>query len=190
MRINFTLYVSPTKKSLWTLDTNCNTDWYVPLLTNSLLPSRPFAMEPLWYCWWGAACSALRMHWLGPYQIWGSSLMYWRCGGEDPFLYVDQRTWALHWHCLFHAAPFPNSSIAGGHAFSLDDGSTTTTTWHTAPMRSEEIFWRKSVRMVPPFAPRLPSEKGPISFLTTMMGPLLWRWRRVFVMETIQLGSV
>jgi hypothetical protein len=66
-------------------------------------------------------------HWQGPYSYWGAGKdLYWGCqGGEDPFLYVDTRG---HWHCLYHAAPYPNLTVAGGHAFSVDG-----TTWHTTP---------------------------------------------------------
>jgi hypothetical protein len=64
--------------------------------------------------------------WKGPYQYWGAGKnLYWGCGGEDPFLYVDARG---HWHCLFHAAPYSDLTNAGGHAYSVDG-----TTWYTTP---------------------------------------------------------
>ena len=53
-------------------------------------------------------------NWQGPYE----NVTTGACGGgEDPFIWTDTNG---HWHCLFHASPYSNLSIAGGHAFSVD----------------------------------------------------------------------
>ena len=53
-------------------------------------------------------------HYSGPYEV----VTHGACGGgEDPYVFTDTNG---NWHCLYHRSPFPNITIAGGHAFSLD----------------------------------------------------------------------
>lgn len=61
--------------------------------------------------------------WQGPYTV----VMHGACGkGEDAFLYTDKQG---HFHCLYHRSGtvghFSQTSVAGGHAYSLDGFS-----WH------------------------------------------------------------
>eukprot|EP01060_Flectonema_neradi_P040512 TRINITY_DN924_c2_g1_i3.p1 TRINITY_DN924_c2_g1~~TRINITY_DN924_c2_g1_i3.p1 ORF type:complete len:408 (+),score=72.04 TRINITY_DN924_c2_g1_i3:65-1288(+) len=60
-------------------------------------------------------------HYEGPYEIVTTGA----CGGgEDPYIYTDTNG---NWHCLYHAAPFPNITVAGGHTFSTDGHN-----WHVS----------------------------------------------------------
>ena len=132
---NFTAYISPNGNPFgpWIptiLPTNEETHQYTP--SGVTFPNGTVVVLLV-----GGGMFRADHSWAGPYQRWGNG-MYWGCGGEDPFLYIDKRG---HWHCLFHSGPYNNLSSAGGHSFSLDGLN-----WHTTPEPTyrgdyiEEIF--------------------------------------------------